>query len=89
MTRIGGDNTTYGPLLQALRDNRLKGRLSVIIGCETFSAATNFATEVEKDTDAVLVGEPTAGRPNLYGDVRDVPCRARGSLRTSRRAIGR
>ena len=68
----GGDNTTYGPLLQLLTDDRLKGRLSVIIGRETFSAAENFATEVERDTDAVFVGEPTGARPNLYGDVRDV-----------------
>jgi hypothetical protein len=68
----GGDNTTYGPLLATLRDPRLKGRLSILTGRETFSAATNFATEVEADTDAVFVGEPTGGRPNLYGDVRNV-----------------
>jgi hypothetical protein len=68
----GGDNTTYGPLLQLLTDHRIQGRLSVIIGRETFSAAENFATEVEIGTDAVFVGEPTGGRPNLYGDVRDV-----------------
>ncbi len=68
----GGDNTSYGPLLGALEDPRLTGRLSVLVGRETFSAATNFATEVEAETDAVFVGEPTGGRPNLYADVLDV-----------------
>ena len=32
----------------------------------------NFATEVDTGTAAVFVGEPTGGRPNLYGDVRPV-----------------
>ena len=48
------------------------GGLAVIIGRQTFSAATNFATEVDKDTAALFVGEPTGGRPNLYADTRPV-----------------
>ena len=71
----GGDNHTYAPLLEFLRTDRRVNRpggLSVIIGPQTFSAATNFATEVDRDTAAVFVGEPTGGRPNLYGDVKPV-----------------
>lgn len=68
----GGDNHTYVELLAALQDPRLRGRLVVIIGRTTFSAAMNFAVEVEQSTDAVFVGEATGARPNLYGDVRPV-----------------
>jgi hypothetical protein len=46
--------------------------LVLLIGRQTFSAAMNFSTEVDLGTDAVFVGEPTGGRPNLYGDVRPV-----------------
>lgn len=67
----GGDNTTYGPFLNLLRDNpaiNQYGKLFVIIGRQTFSAATNFATDLERTTHAIFVGEPTGGSPNLYGD---------------------
>jgi C-terminal processing protease CtpA/Prc len=70
----GGDNQTYGPLLELLQDPTVDrpGRLLVIIGRQTFSASANFATELDRLTSAVFVGEPTGGRPNLYGDVRAV-----------------
>ncbi len=71
----GGDNHTYRPLLDFLKsDPRINrpGGLAVIIGPQTFSAATNFATLVDRDTAAVFVGEPTGGRPNLYADVQPV-----------------
>ena len=71
----GGDNTTYGALLRALTDDprvNRPGGLMVLIGRQTFSAATNFATELDTMTAAVFVGEPTGGSPNLYGDVRPV-----------------
>jgi hypothetical protein len=31
---------------------------------QTFSAAMNFATRLERETDALFVGEPTGGAPN-------------------------
>jgi hypothetical protein len=71
----GGDNTTYGALLRVLQDDprvNRPGGLMVLIGRQTFSAATNFATELDTSTAAVFVGEPTGGAPNLYGDVRPV-----------------
>jgi hypothetical protein len=66
----GGDNTTYGPLLGVLRDPRIdrKGRLFLLVGRATFSAAGNFAAEVDATTRATLVGEPTGGGVNQYGD---------------------
>ena len=48
----GGDNTTYGPLLTFLRSPEVNqpGRLYVIMGRATFSAAGNFVTEVDRGT---------------------------------------
>ncbi|HEX2754072.1 MAG TPA: hypothetical protein VHM48_01340 [Candidatus Limnocylindrales bacterium] len=66
----GGDNTTLGPLDFALRDPAIDrpGRLFVIIGRITFSAAANFATDLEQETGAIFAGEDMGGSPNMYGD---------------------
>jgi hypothetical protein len=66
----GGDNTTYGGLTTILRSpavNR-RGKLYLLIGRATFSAAGNFSAEIDRDTRAVLVGEPTGGGVETYGD---------------------
>jgi hypothetical protein len=66
----GGDNTTYGQLTSLLRSpavNR-RGKLYVLIGRATFSAAANFAAELDRDTRAIFVGEPTGGGVETYGD---------------------
>lgn len=66
----GGDNTTYHSLLSLLRreDINTPGRVFVITGRMTFSAAQNFVTDVSQSTEAIFVGEPTGSRPNHYGD---------------------
>jgi hypothetical protein len=65
----GGDNFTYAPLLEALqRIGRRPGRLHVLIGRTTFSAAANLVSELERTAHVTFVGEPTGGSPNLYGD---------------------
>lgn len=66
----GGNNTTYGTLLAALRDPSInrRGRLFVLIGRATFSAAANFAADVDRSTKAIFVGEPTGGGVKIYGD---------------------
>jgi C-terminal processing protease CtpA/Prc len=71
---VGGDNTTYGALLDRLAQPDLDrpGRLLALIGRTTFSAAGNFATDLERATGVVFVGEPTGAAPNMYGDVRPV-----------------
>ncbi len=66
----GGDNTTYYALLDALSSkvvNR-RSRPAVLTGRTTFSAAGNFAAEVERSTRAQLIGEPPGGSPNQWGD---------------------
>ena len=71
----GGDNTTFPPLIEALKGNeRLnqRGRLYCLIGRHTFSAAGNFVTVFERDLNSILVGEPTGGGPNQYGDARNI-----------------
>jgi hypothetical protein len=70
----GGDNTTMWPLVEALRNPRINrpGRLYVLIGRATFSAAGNFAAELDRSTRAIFVGEPTGGGVKMYGDARPV-----------------
>jgi hypothetical protein len=68
----GGDVYTYAPLLDALQAPEIDrpGRLYVLVSRATFSAAQILCSELERTTDAVFVGEPTGGSPNLYGDPR-------------------
>jgi hypothetical protein len=71
----GGDNTTYYGLVQALRHPRINRprRLAVLIGRRTFSAAGNFAAEVDRRTRARFFGEPTGGAPSQWGDHASIP----------------
>jgi hypothetical protein len=66
----GGDNTTYGPLTSLFGSPVVdkRGKLYVLIGRATFSAAANFAAELDRDTRATFVGEPTGGGVETYGD---------------------
>jgi hypothetical protein len=70
----GGDNTTFGPIELAMHDPAIDrpGRLFVISGRITFSAAANFATDLERETGAIFAGEAMGGSPNLYGDARPI-----------------
>ena len=71
----GGNNTTYYGLVQALRHRRVNrpNRLAVLIGRRTFSAAGNFAAEVDRRTRARFFGEPTGGAPSQWGDHAPIP----------------
>jgi len=51
------------------RDRR--GRLYVIIGRSTFSAAQNLSTLIERHTEAIFVGEPTGSSPTFVGETID------------------
>lgn len=48
------------------------GRLFVLIGRTTFSAAQHFLHEFEELTYAAFVGEPSGAKPSHYGDARRV-----------------
>jgi hypothetical protein len=67
----GGDTSVGQPLLQALlADKKINqpGKLFIIIGRRTYSAAQNMATYFERYTNAVFVGEPTGSSPNFVGE---------------------
>ncbi len=74
----GGDNTTYPPLLDALTRISKRKRIAVLISRATFSAAENFAEDLERAAHPLFVGEPSGGSPNLYGDATPTLLRASG-----------
>ena len=67
----GGNTALSLPLLLDIISNRKinqRGRLFVIIGRRTYSAAQNTATYFERFTNATFVGEPTGSSPNFVGE---------------------
>ncbi|HEY8558886.1 MAG TPA: hypothetical protein VIL74_00680 [Pyrinomonadaceae bacterium] len=69
----GGNTMLLNPLVQGLIKNEKinkRGKLFVIIGRRTFSAAQNAATFIERYTNATFVGEPTGSSPNFVGEER-------------------
>ncbi|MBA2704614.1 MAG: hypothetical protein H0U60_12285 [Blastocatellia bacterium] len=67
----GGNTLLAPPLLYSLiKSDKVnqKGKLFVIIGRRTFSAAQNTTTFFERHTKAIFVGEPTGSRPNFVGE---------------------
>lgn len=66
----GGNTFLLLPLLRRIIGSSLnsRGRLFVIIGRGTFSAAQNFTSMVQKHTDAIFVGEPTGSSPTFVGE---------------------
>jgi Peptidase family S41 len=74
----GGDNTTYGSLVGALERPAVGRKTVLLVGRVTFSAASNFVAEVEARTRARLLGEPTGGAPNQWGDSTVLELRSAG-----------
>jgi hypothetical protein len=71
----GGDSSLLDPFFRALAGSarvNLQGRLCVIIGRQTFSSAVLNAIDLKKRTPALLVGEPTGGKPNHFGEVKSL-----------------
>ncbi len=67
----GGDTLLLEPLVKGLmRSSRVnrRGHLFIIVGRNTFSAAMNEATLLERFTEAIFVGEPTGSSPNFVGE---------------------
>ena len=72
----GGDNFIAREMIQTLQgypELTQDGRLFVLTGGQTFSAAMNFVSLFEAYSDALFVGEPPGGRPNHFGDARSFP----------------
>ncbi|HYN82907.1 MAG TPA: hypothetical protein VES88_15570 [Gemmatimonadaceae bacterium] len=67
----GGNSYLYPPIIDALttweRDVP-SGKLYVLTGRNTFSAAQNFIAQLDRRTRAVFVGEPSSSKPNFVGE---------------------
>lgn len=67
----GGNTFFLTPLVRGLMKNdkiNQRGKLFVIIGRRTYSAAQNASTYFERHTNAMFVGEPTGSSPNFVGE---------------------
>lgn len=66
----GGNGYLIRPLVLGLVKSAFDapGRLYVLTGRRTFSAGQMLVSELARLSHARFVGEPTANRPNLYGD---------------------
>jgi hypothetical protein len=67
----GGNTGLVMPLIHGLikcEKVNQPGKLFVIIGRRTFSAAQNTTSLIEMHTNATFVGEPTGSRPNFVGE---------------------
>jgi hypothetical protein len=66
----GGNNYLNAPVVEWVKSTMQGSNVNfyVIIGRGTFSAAQTLVTRLEATTDVILVGEPTGGSPNHFGD---------------------
>ncbi|MFA9388401.1 MAG: hypothetical protein ACERKD_01250 [Prolixibacteraceae bacterium] len=68
----GGSSSIFSPMLKAIVNQNVlnqENHLYVITGKATFSSALLNALELQEQTNAILIGEPTGGKPNHYGEV--------------------
>ena len=71
----GGTSYLSRELVRSLihfETTRENGRLDVLMGRNTFSAAQFFVTDVDRWTDALFVGEPSGSRPNVVSEETEV-----------------
>ena len=68
----GGNSTLLDPFIKELKaceKINQPGKLFVILGRDTFSSALLNVYSLKNNTNAILVGEPSGGKPNCYGEV--------------------
>ncbi|HET9793583.1 MAG TPA: hypothetical protein VFS34_03900 [Thermoanaerobaculia bacterium] len=66
----GGNNFLNAPVVAGILRAHLdeRGKLFVVIGRSTFSAAQNLVNDLSRFARPTFVGEPTGSRPSQYGD---------------------
>lgn len=67
----GGNSFLNRPIVNGLigaKRFHARGKLFVITGRNTFSAAQNFTTDLDRALDPIFVGEPTGSSPNFVGE---------------------
>ena len=72
----GGNSSIARPLIQELRKRVDSGRLKakdiyIVIGRRTFSSGLLNAWELHESFDPQLIGEPTGGKPNHFGEIQN------------------
>jgi hypothetical protein len=69
----GGDNQTFGPLLDYLNGiDETQVSIVVLTDANTFSAAANFVAEIDRITEAKIIGQTPGGNRSQFGDVIEV-----------------
>lgn len=66
----GGDETVIWPLWKALEGSERfanKGDIIGLISRQTFSSAMSNSQQLRENCGAILIGEPTGGKPNHFG----------------------
>ena len=67
----GGDALTMAPLFEGLKERyHLRGHVAVIVNGGTYSAAVQNAVQLQLLANAKVIGEPTGGQVNSFGDLR-------------------
>ncbi len=68
----GGNSSIFEPMIEKIRDLQKKQQFKVyvLIGGNTFSSAIINACQLKEETEAVLVGSPTGGNVNAYGEIK-------------------
>ncbi|ANM31365.1 hypothetical protein ABI59_19975 [Acidobacteria bacterium Mor1] len=85
-SNTGGSGSFNAAIVNALARSEYNayGRLFVLTGRETFSAASMLMVALEEYVNAIFVGEPSGARPTTYGDPRRLRLPHSGlTLRTS------
>ena len=70
----GGEVSALDPMLDMFEDPAIDqpGRLYLITGRNTFSAASLLVARLDARTEATIVGEPMGGCPTAYGNSSDL-----------------
>jgi hypothetical protein len=69
----GGSSAIIKPLIAGLKARPslcAKGHLYALMGRSTMSSGLFAALDLHNEVGAILVGEPTGGKPNCYGEMR-------------------
>ncbi len=67
----GGDGSINPPMIATMvffEGHKPDGKLFVLIGRNTFSAAHNLLLDISRLTDVIVVGEPSGSRPNALSE---------------------
>jgi len=68
----GGDETVLWPMMKMLEDSERfadPGDIITLISRYTFSSAMSNAHQLKSRTGSILIGEPTGGKPNHFGQL--------------------